>query len=135
MKEKDDDEEIIKSDQTLNQIRNSLIRGTVHSRKPHQYKTTYQKREIILNQKKFEEMKGNNNIKNIRIKAQKILDQKNFLDNGISNNNSNYYLLNIFHYSSLILSLLLFYSFLFLFLIFYLHFHFHLLFFFLFALF
>ena len=45
MKEKDDDEEIIKSDQTLNQIRNSLIRGTVHSRKPHQHKTTYQKRE------------------------------------------------------------------------------------------
>ena len=45
MKEKDDDEEIIKSDQTLNQIRKSLIRGTVHSRKPHQYKTTYQKRE------------------------------------------------------------------------------------------
>ena len=45
MKEKDDDEEIIKSDQTLNQIRNSLIRGTVYSRKPHQNKTTYQKRE------------------------------------------------------------------------------------------
>ena len=57
-------------------------------------------REIILNQKKFEEMKGNNNIKNIRIKAQKILDQKNFWDNGISNNNSNYYLLKENHFSS-----------------------------------